>query len=114
MKPLVVVLIAVVTFALGFLSGGGLGFFGGSVAGAIAGAGMGSCAAVLTAIDEKYLTDAQAGSLAQSIGRKLHATNPDLNLSELKPHATSTSAPAESSKCDGFLTGVKAGFEAAK
>jgi hypothetical protein len=111
MKPLWVVLIALAAALVGFFAGGGLGFFGGTVAGTIAGAGMGSCAAVRVAVDERLLTKAQADHLAAAIGKKLHDTNPDLSIEELKVHE---SKPEADNPCGDFLAKVKDGFVAAK
>lgn len=101
-KPAYVALIAFGTAVLGFLAGGGLGLLGGTVAGAFTGAGAGACATAQTAVDAKLLTETQADELGQRVGKRLLASNPKLQGSDIK-------VSSDDPFCTKFLDQVRRG-----
>ncbi|NJK49222.1 hypothetical protein HC931_14520 [Candidatus Gracilibacteria bacterium] len=105
MKPIYVILIAVGTGIAGFITGGGIGLWGGAVGGGLAGGFIGSatgaCMAVDTATTIGVLTPDQAEKVGIKIGQDFKAKG--MKLDSLSVAGTTPS-------CDRMIQGiVKAG-----
>jgi hypothetical protein len=112
MKTIYVVLIALGTGLVGFLTGGGLGLFGGGAAGAVAGAVGGMCVTVDTAVAQKLLTEAEVEQLGTRMGKNFRAKakqNPNIEITTTDSDKLKLD-PA-STLCERFLNQVKLGLQ---